>query len=968
MSRIWWATIFGLLLGALFLAMLQRGCDASADINNQRLNDPAFTGPDAPVDPFEPAPENLAPITLEAATPNLGRRTPVTTPEPVQVTPPVVDRSDTRVGKTREELRQDSAEIRANTERRLEEIRQRREENQRRSRELARQLGEQSGQLRLGDAARLRDRNLTPNTADAQRRFREQLTRRGLIRSGDGGGQAAGGDAIVGGGEAGGDAAGDGDSAAGDSPMDALQDLGVDIPSDALQALNDLGGVPNSDPGVGSPLGDERTETGFSNGGVLAEQLLPVARWEAVAQGRSADGRDLSSADLFLGFATRPTVPVISSRAEDGLMAPGGGFFSGLIEAQETIGSTETTLLRSTRLDSFVTLGGAVPFFTPGSVSDPAQWGESIVAEWATTDFNGFVVLEPDPERFGDERYYLWIGRFTAPAGVESVSGTLGVTWLDLASFSSLQADVIVPDCPTCWLDAPEQPDEPDEPEAPTDGTDPEVPDDAEPGLVLDAAQIAPSRLLAGGEATVTLRLRGPAPEGGATIAISVSDPAAITAPAEFVIAGGESEGSFAITANEVAQTTPVTLSFTLDGRVINRDLTVAVEGVEIERFTLLPQQVLGGLVVQATLRLVEDAGENGAVIELSSSTASVVPPATVTVPAGSRSVRFDIQTFEVSSDVMATLTASSGVSQRSAQLVVKSEVFGDVNNDGVVDGIDLAALLLALGTSDPDADLNNDGVVDLDDLTALVDLLESIGGTGQQPGADRPVIARWVPVPITDCDDGDLDASRSADLYLGYRDLPDIIGVTSAPGTGLRTDGGGVFYQHPLGDDGPPNAAAAEFLPCLQYDSYITIGEARPFITPSFGGPPLAWGDALVGEWLPSPGVSITSVRDAALFGDDRDYVRIARVTLPAGSPFVGGTLDLVGVRGTSTFDDTVTVHHCSSCWGQFDLTGDGIVSDADVEVMIGLLGQPHPSADLDGDGLVDLDDIRLLIAAIGS
>ena len=47
--------------------------------------------------------------------------------------------------------------------------------------------------------------------------------------------------------------------------------------------------------------------------------------------------------------------------------------------------------------------------------------------------------------------------------------------------------------------------------------------------------------------------------------------------------------------------------------------------------------------------------------------------------------------------------------------------IVGDLNNDGVVDGADLAILLSAWGTADPIADLNGDGVVDGADLSIML-------------------------------------------------------------------------------------------------------------------------------------------------------------------------------------------------------------------------------------------------------
>jgi len=47
--------------------------------------------------------------------------------------------------------------------------------------------------------------------------------------------------------------------------------------------------------------------------------------------------------------------------------------------------------------------------------------------------------------------------------------------------------------------------------------------------------------------------------------------------------------------------------------------------------------------------------------------------------------------------------------------------LFGDLNNDGLVDGADLGQLLAAWGTDDSAADLDGDGTVDGADLGLLL-------------------------------------------------------------------------------------------------------------------------------------------------------------------------------------------------------------------------------------------------------
>jgi hypothetical protein len=160
------------------------------------------------------------------------------------------------------------------------------------------------------------------------------------------------------------------------------------------------------------------------------------------------------------------------------------------------------------------------------------------------------------------------------------------------------------------------------------------------------------------------------------------------------------------------------------------------------------------------------------------------------------------------------------------------------------------------------------------------------------------------------------------------------------------------------------------EVVPCLAFDSYLTIGESAPFFTPTFPDPAAGdWGQTLVAEWFPTPGADIATVQDPERFGDDRFYVRIARITVPIGTRALTGRLETITIiNGGPPVDRDVTVYHCSSCWGQYDLNSDGVVSDLDLEIMINLLGEEDPAADLDADGTVDLDDLRLLIAAIGT
>src|SRR2546423_276848 len=65
------------------------------------------------------------------------------------------------------------------------------------------------------------------------------------------------------------------------------------------------------------------------------------------------------------------------------------------------------------------------------------------------------------------------------------------------------------------------------------------------PVVSLSAISVSPSTLTSGGTATVTLTLSDAAPAGGASVTVYSQSPAALPVPASFVIAAGQTSGSF---------------------------------------------------------------------------------------------------------------------------------------------------------------------------------------------------------------------------------------------------------------------------------------------------------------------------------------------------------------------------------------------------------------------------------------
>ena len=178
--------------------------------------------------------------------------------------------------------------------------------------------------------------------------------------------------------------------------------------------------------------------------------------------------------------------------------------------------------------------------------------------------------------------------------------------------------------------------------------------------------------MLSGATSTGTVTLSGPAPSGGAAVALSTSDPVSTTLSQSTVtVAQGATTANFTVTANSVASTTTATISASYGGNVASAVLTITpLPGVA--SLTLSPSTVVGGGSSTATVTLTQVAPTGGAVVNLTSSnTAVATVPATITVPSGSRSGTFNVTTTTVSAQTAVTVTAAYGGGNKTATLTV---------------------------------------------------------------------------------------------------------------------------------------------------------------------------------------------------------------------------------------------------------------------------------------------------------
>jgi RHS repeat-associated protein len=206
------------------------------------------------------------------------------------------------------------------------------------------------------------------------------------------------------------------------------------------------------------------------------------------------------------------------------------------------------------------------------------------------------------------------------------------------------------------------------------------------PGPTLTSMTIAPSTIVGGETATITLQLAAPAPIGGAPVRLSV--PQGVTAPETITIAAGDASASATIQSSVVTSVANLTIAARYTTVV---STTLTVRPIELDGVTVNPATVMAGRSASGVVTLTGIAPSGGITVSLTSGNAAVaVVPATIVVPAGQRSASFPISTSAQSAAAPVAITAAYGGVTRSATLQVTPCVSarapqGSVPGDDVV-------------------------------------------------------------------------------------------------------------------------------------------------------------------------------------------------------------------------------------------------------------------------------------------
>jgi uncharacterized protein (TIGR03437 family) len=194
----------------------------------------------------------------------------------------------------------------------------------------------------------------------------------------------------------------------------------------------------------------------------------------------------------------------------------------------------------------------------------------------------------------------------------------------------------------------------------------------------LAGVSIDPETITSGGTATVTLKLSGPAPTGGASVTIGGNQTTLFPTPATYLVPAGQSTASFTVQAGTTTAPTEATISASYGGGHNYASVTVTpstAPKVALSGISINPPSIPSGGTATVTLTLNGPAPAGGSPVSIYSgnTTAFPTPSAGYTVPAGQTSVSFPVQAGTVTSSTTVTVGAGYGGGKGYATITITS-------------------------------------------------------------------------------------------------------------------------------------------------------------------------------------------------------------------------------------------------------------------------------------------------------
>ncbi|MGA3043005.1 MAG: DUF4082 domain-containing protein [Bryobacteraceae bacterium] len=186
-------------------------------------------------------------------------------------------------------------------------------------------------------------------------------------------------------------------------------------------------------------------------------------------------------------------------------------------------------------------------------------------------------------------------------------------------------------------------------------------------GNAISYLQCAISNLGLNTSTACLVMLSQPAPQPGATIALSSNNPA-LTVPASVLVTAGQTAAGFTAAAGTFATTQTAVISSSLGSSSLTTSETL-VAPLALASLQCSPSSLPSGNTSTCTATLNQSAPPGGAVIALSDNDPLLTILASVTVPAGATSATFTATASTVTANQSATITASLSGSSQTATL-----------------------------------------------------------------------------------------------------------------------------------------------------------------------------------------------------------------------------------------------------------------------------------------------------------
>jgi len=189
----------------------------------------------------------------------------------------------------------------------------------------------------------------------------------------------------------------------------------------------------------------------------------------------------------------------------------------------------------------------------------------------------------------------------------------------------------------------------------------------------LKSITLTPASISGGAQGGAIVMLNGQAPAGGAVVNLSSDSPSAMP-PALATIPAGSYSVTVPIPTNAVAANTLANIAAGWNGASVQSPLTITPQG-QPASISLSPASVSGISSTFATVTMAAPSATDQ-ILQISSSNAAASLTAnSVTIPAGSTTGGFFINTAAVSTQTLATISVSGGGVTRSATLTLNPVV-----------------------------------------------------------------------------------------------------------------------------------------------------------------------------------------------------------------------------------------------------------------------------------------------------